>query len=266
VWENLRNHPEPPQGEWLLHDGFLYAFHDLTFKPWTNACLSATAENLSTVDWASSDDNPKRYVFVRMLTICLKRLLYCQGIRYSEYKEHYFFRATQDFLERKVGGLSVFKAYASKTNTERIAYYRHRAMKAQFVCFEKQWYLEVTPSYHFTQNGSKLSRYFEERLKGIKMLERQNKTHLRQLRLWEEVLRQLHLGTTSVAQPLQRLLFNEPEAQSTLPVVKPYPYLSFDPLVEFQVDYGIPESAWLPTEDLLKETDDGDGSQARLFQ
>ena len=193
VWEALRQHTESPQAEWLLHDGFLYCFHDLTFLPWTAACLASTTENLCRWNGPTPTTFVERHVFVRMLTICMEALLYRQGVRFSKAKEHYFFRASPGLAEIKVGGLSVFKGYTSKSTPDRIAYYRHRAMRTQFMRFDRQWCLEITPSYHFTHNGSHLSRYFEERLSGIKLLERQNKVHLRQLRLWAEVLQQIHV-------------------------------------------------------------------------
>jgi hypothetical protein len=136
-------------------------------------------------------------------------------------------------------------------------------MRTQFQRFENQWYLEVTPSYHFTQDGFRLSRYFEERLSGIKMIERQNKVHLRQLRLWSEVLQQQHLQVIPSSLPQQRHLFgslHEPDH----PSVDPYLMIEFAPLVTFEVDYCVPESAWLPTEDKSSDNDD-DVAQKRLF-
>ncbi len=263
VGDILRKHSDMTASEWYLHDSMLYSFHDLTFKPWSKACLASTTENLSTDEWAFSEDRGKRHVFVCILWRCTKELLYRQGVRFSKEKEHYYFRSTVELDEKKVGGLSVFKGYESKKTEGRIAYYRHRAMKSRFLQFGHQWYIEITPSYHFTQDGHKLSRFFEERLKGIKQLERQNKVHLRQVRLWEEVLRQTHLNS-SPASPQQLSLFddNELDAEES---VEPYPYINFGPLVQFNVDWGIPESAWLPPghED---EEPDGDPLQGRLFQ
>ena len=262
---SARQHTTSPEGEWLLHKGFLYSFHDLTFTPWSAACLAATTDNLSSLEWAGSDDIRRRYVFVRMLTLCMEQLLNRQGVRFSKAKEHYFFRASSDLVEIKVGGLSVFKGYASKLTPDRVAYYRHRAMKAQVVRFDKQWYVEITPTYHFTNNGWRLSRYFEERLSGIKILERQNKVHLRQLRLWSEVLQQTHLHPPPAPQTLQRSLFSEPDDSPPLPAVEPYPHLAFDPLAEFQTEFGVPETAWLPAEDRREDDNDDDPAQGRLF-
>ncbi len=248
VWEKLNGKNAGDLGEWMLHDGFLYSIHDLRGGAWTGACLTATVESLSMSAWAKAEDGRERYVFVRIMTFCLDQLLYRQGVRFSKDKEQYVFRATPDLSEKKVGGLSVFKAYPSKTNPDRIAYYRHRAMRLQLVRFDEAWYAEVTPSYHFTQDGYLLSKYFEERLSGIKMIERQNKVHLRQVRLWAEVLQQVHLGKPADTGPVQRSMFDYLEEKKPEPVIEPYPHLAFGPLVEFQVDCSVPEIAWLPSE------------------
>ena len=238
---------------------------DLTFAPWTAVCLASTTENLATNDWAFSDDRNKRYVFVRMLRTSLQEILYRQGVRFSKDKEHYFFRSTTDLIEKKVGGLSVFKAYESKTTPGRIAYYRHRAMKSQFIRHDRQWLVEITPSYHFTQDGFKLSRFFEERLKGIKQIERQNKTHLRQVRLWEEVLRQSHIQAP-ITNPSRQLSMFEPEVAIEQPTpIEPYSLVSFGTLIDFRVEWAVPESAWLPS-DTVQMDDEDDVPQKRLFE
>jgi hypothetical protein len=263
VWNRLRKYSQDPAPEWCLHDGFIYAFHDLIFTPWTKVCLASTTENLATDDWAYSNDRARQYVFVRMLRSCVNELLYRQRVRFQEDKEHYFFRSTPDFAERKVGGLSVFKGYESKTTPDRIAYYRHRAMKLRFLRFERQWYAEITPTYRFTQDGFRLSRFFEQRLKGIKQLERQNKTHLRQVQLWEAVLRQTQLSS-GTQRPQQQSLFGDDECSVTEDPITPYSLLTFGQLISFEVDWGIPESTWLPPG--AGETDDEtDSAQRRLF-
>jgi hypothetical protein len=260
VWDRINKTPESAKPEWFLHEGFIYAFHDLTFDPWTKICIAPTTQNLATNDFAYSDETSSRYVFLRLARHCLEQILYAQGVRYSKVQEVHYFRATPDLTERKIGGLSVFKQYRSKTNPDRTAYCRHRAADLAFVRFGKQWYLEITPTYRFTQDGWKESRYSAERLRGIKQLERQNKTHLRQVRLWEEVLRQTHLLRVA-PEPKQRSMFEgEPEAEA---LMKAYTLVSFGPLVSFEIDSSVPESAWLAR--ATEEDDDAPG-QKKMFE
>lgn len=260
VWEQLKKSRDTARPEWFLHNGFLYSFHDLTFAPWTEVCQPDTTKNLLTSDWAISTDRMRRYVFTRLLRACINELLSRQHIRFDKEKEHQFFRATPDLSERKVGGLSVFKGYESMTVPDRIAYYRHRAAKLQYFLFDDRWYVEITPSYHFTSDGWRISRYFEERLKGIKQIERQNKVHLRQLRLWEEVLTQRHIFSNAQG-PRQKSLFGEDADPAA--IIEPYEMIRFDPLLCFTVDNAVPEKAWLPAQP--DDSDGADSSQLELF-
>jgi hypothetical protein len=262
VWSRIKQGSNRANPEWLLHEGNIYSFHDLTFPPWTQVCITSTAQNLATDEFASSDDPNDRYVFVRIAGRCLDQILYRQGIRYCKEDSQFYFVATPDRKERKVGGLSVFKPYVSKTNTDRIAYYRHRAAELRLVSFDRRWYVQITPTYRFTTDGIRPSKYSAERLRGIKQLERQNKTHLRQLKLWEEVLRQTHLTRQLFPSTQLSLFADEPDTQQE---VDPYSLLQFEPLLAFEVDWNVPESAWLP-----QPTEDGDSNispgQGALFE
>jgi hypothetical protein len=255
VWDVIRKHDGQWHREWLLHNSMLYSFHDLTFAPWDSACLSETTDNLSTEQWAVSDDPDKRYVFTRLINTCLRELLFRHGVRYSKNKEHFLFNPTSDFAEKKIGKLSVFKGYESKKVDGRIAYYRHRAMKCRFLRFDSTWYLEITPSYHFTSDGTRLSKHYEQRLTGIKQLERQNKTPLRQLRLWESVLLQAYQSGMKRPTAFQKSLFGGDEAAAEEPI-EPYPLIEFGELVTFDVPWGIPETAWLPPGEANEYDDD----------
>jgi hypothetical protein len=264
VWDLLNKHHREPAAEWVMHNSMLYSFHDLTFEPWKAVCLAESTENLATSQFAFSDNRDERYVFSRILHICFGQLMHRHGIRFSRDKDHYYFKATPDLKEKKVGGLSVFKGFESKKIPGRIAYYRHRAMKHRFVRFEREWYVEITPSYHFTQDGLKLSRFFEERLKGIKQFERQNKVHLRQVRLWESVIRQTYQTVPAPAADVrQKSLFGFDD-EPTEEKIEPYPHLTFGELVEFAVDWGIPESVWLPQSG--DADSDDESQQGRLFE
>lgn len=259
LWAKLRTLVDYPAGEWALNEGCLYCFHDLTFEPWSRVCSANRAENLATSDFAYSADPARRGLFVQTLNRCLRELLRRRWVRFSEDKECFFFRATPDFSDRKQGTRTVFAGYPSKKDPERIAYYRHWAFRPRFLLFDKTWYLEITPTYHFTSDGVHLSRYYEERLSGIKIRERQNKTHLAQVRLWADLL-QDHKDKI-VSKIKQRLLWNDDEKQEDRRP-EPYSLLRFDPLLSFDVDFGLADAAWLPYQ---KDEAGADATRLPLF-
>ena len=102
--------------------------------------------------------------------------------------------------------------------------FRHSAVRTQFFRFGKQWFLELTPTYFFTQpDGITQSRFHEDWLKRIKEFEK-NSAVLGQAVMWEHLL-------------LAEDLF------------APYPYLAFGPLLSFTSDRGIDDGAWTASED-----------------
>ncbi len=104
-------------------------------------------------------------------------------------------------------------------------YYRHSACQGQFRLFGQTWYLEITPTYFFTWDGHHLDGSYEERLKGIKRLER-NGAVAGQLVMWASI-------------------FAKPDGLFTAP----YRFLEFGSLSRFRVDFGIDDEAWLPHEE-----------------
>lgn len=232
--------------EWLLHGGYLYSFDDLSFDCYRDLHSARVPENLAAKDFAKSNERDKRYVFTRLLLHCVRDLLYRQGVRYDKDKRCYYCRATDDLTEQHIGKLSVFKGYTFKSDPSRIAYYRHRAARLEPIRVEGSWYLEITPTYHFTYDGWKLSRYYEDALSQIKILERQNKTHLRQVRFWQEILSEQHIKVERVA--VQQSLFDTGESinQSAIQkLTKRYGVLEFGGLITFEADWKVPEKHWL---------------------
>jgi hypothetical protein len=122
---------------------------------------------------------------------------------------------------------TVFKGYRSKTDTQRISYYRHMAFSGQFRRYAGQWFLEVTPTYHYTADGLRQDRWSAERLAGIKKLER-NPAILHQVLFWAKYLRGPRMGS----------LFG-----------KDCDLLRFGELVCLGADSGVPDADWLPKEE-----------------
>jgi len=109
--------------------------------------------------------------------------------------------------------------YEAKPKSGKIyKYLRHGAFQGRFRFLGGQWYLEITPTYRFTRNGKDLDRFHEDRLSGIKRLER-NRSVLSQLLVWQAVLR-------------------APWIRADRPRL-----LEFAPLVSFRFSSGVDESS-----------------------
>jgi hypothetical protein len=109
----------------------------------------------------------------------------------------------------------------SKTKPGHISFWRHLAIEPRFLLFGEQWYLEITPTYLFTRDGTHLSRFGDEYLKGIKKLEKNNAV-LRNVLTWASFL-----------QPKNDMF------------LVPYKLLEFGPLLQSKLDFGISDEDWL---------------------
>jgi hypothetical protein len=229
-----------PASEFVLKNKRILSAHDLTSETWKTLVDRGTVEEFPASEWSDSDDKDKRRVFVELLNHCLYARAREIGVARRRADNALYFSATADGVSRKVAFRSVkdasertvFQAYPY-TKGERageIAYYRHASCITQFRRYDGQWYLEITPTYHFTSDGQRQHPLAEKFLSGIKRQEKQGAV-LYQLVMWASLLRG--------AEEIDAGYFSS----ST------YPFLQFGPLETFSLDVGIDDKAWLPNED-----------------
>jgi len=222
--------------EWLLKENFVLSFHNLREPPWTEICDPGTIEEYDVEEWSLSNRLERQQEFVWLLNKALREKVK-SDLSFDQKKKCYYFKPTADKSERRYDYQSlakkthrdVFQRYLKK-KSEEVAYYRHSAFQGQFIRVESKWFIEITPTYLFTRDGYTKDKFEQEKLSGIKRLEK-NSAVFGQLVMWAEYL----------STPAQGELFTPN-----------YPFLEFDRLEEFEIDVGIDDSIWLGTED--KET------------
>lgn len=184
-------------GAWLVYENNLYSLIDPEQSRLREIIDLGGLEQFDSEEWALSEDEDKRRLFVQLLNYALREDLWAHGIRYHNDPGVYAFMGKPDEEPRrlKYGNLklrstvTVVAHYEHKSkNGKRYKYLRHAAFQGRFRFIGGQWYLEITPTYRFTRNGKDLDLYHETLLSGIKRLER-NRSVLSQLLLWQAVLR-----------------------------------------------------------------------------
>lgn len=179
-----------------------------------------------------SEDKDKQREFVWLLNNCLSEKTRKLGLKYFKKLGYYYFLPKRNSLKQrrirsgtdKKTYRTVFKAYPSKQTPEKISFCRHSAFEGYFKKYGSKWYLEITPTYHFTRDGRTFDGYYEDKLKKIKLLEK----------------------PTSVRHQLlayARLLSEEYSLYE-----EKYPYLQFGQLANFTLPFGIDDKSWLPPE------------------
>ncbi|MBX3085507.1 MAG: hypothetical protein KF716_27980 [Anaerolineae bacterium] len=234
IAEKLRqlNHQ---QNEWSLVGNTLLSFRNFDSPNWVKLCDQDSIEEIPTEEWASSRNEAKQREFVFLLNKCVQAKV--RGdLRYFREKDYYHFKATPDLSNR------IYHYQPGKRKTEKIVfgastfvqngnpyYYRHFAFKGHFKRYDELWYLEITPTYHFTTNGYDLHFNYEVLMSGIKKLER-NGAILGQVRAWVCYLTE----TGDIFTPV-------------------YPLLSFGRLQNFEADFGVNDSAWVEKESSIDQ-------------
>ncbi len=184
-------------GAWTLFDGNLYSLVDPERSRLKTIIEVGSLERFDACEWAFSDDENRRRLFVSLLNSALREDLWSQGVRYYGEQDVYAFMGQPDEAPRQLryanvkvrSTATVVSHYEHNAKSGKsYPYLRHAAFQGRFRLLGGEWYLEITPTYRFTYNGKDLERYHEDRLSGIKRFER-NRSVLSQLLLWQAVLR-----------------------------------------------------------------------------
>lgn len=236
IWANLNALNIKISSEWILTNKQIISFQNLEQYPYTKICDSGTIETFDTNIWANSLNVDRKREFVQLLNVSLKERAYLLGLKLylDKNHNHFFFPATKGLRTRKVWYQSlqqrvsreVFKQYQKKKDPSQRAYCRHSAFKGYFLRIGQDWYLEITPTYHFTSDGYDIDPFASDRLKGIKRLDR-NPAVLGQLLMWADLL----------SKPIQSLFSSE------------YLFLSFGELVRLEINNSIPDDIWYQAEE-----------------
>jgi len=246
LWSAL-NKLEDKRGinkSWVLYDGKIYSFNDLTQSPWTSIISSMSSEikNFSSTEWSNSNDFDIKHRFIQLLNNSFETFTHHKNIihKKTEKVDLFYFRPNIDSdgfpKTSKVHydrfGRNSFQTvcdrYARKSDPSIISYFRHTSFERQFFRYDNQWYLEITPTYLFTHDGFKLHTYYESKLKGKKGLDKAEAVFSQTL-FWADVLTKGN----------QDLFHNS--------------VLKFDKLYQSEIEVGINDNLWLEKEDNEKQ-------------
>ena len=229
LWPLLDSQKPRVSDDWLLHESRVYSFQDLRSDPWASICDQGTCDSFDTREWAFSSDLDRRRRFVELVNRTLKDQLY-PHVRYFPRADCFAFSGNLESapvrwnyrsLSRR-SSMTVVAKYGKKSRDGRqFTWLRHLAFRRQFRLFESQWYLEITPTYVFTWDGIHLDRFHEQRLKKIKIIEK-NRAVLAAIVFWSDYLR-----------TKEDLLYS-----STMRKLK------FGDLMETSLEVGIDDASW----------------------
>ncbi|MBN9618769.1 MAG: DUF4365 domain-containing protein, partial [Actinobacteria bacterium] len=174
VGEALREQDEPPAEAWLLTDGMIMSFADLSDGRWSPV-LTGDVEVHDTDEWALSDEKELEYRFTALALRALQNSY--TELRWHKDRRHVHFKATSNLKPLKVGagpgssGRTVFGPHGKRSDGTP-SYYHHAAAQLHMRRFAGRWYVEITPDWCFTSDGWRISPRIDTLASGIKRLER----------------------------------------------------------------------------------------------
>lgn len=227
VWYALDSLGVKPKVDWIVKSHTLYSFHNLDEEPW-NKIISGPASHEPTTPWAMTTDQARQNEFVELLNRCLIQKGEEGELLYRRKLDLLYFAPTPEKITRSIATRSlkmessheVVSAYGKNKEGTGPRYFKHHAFRWKFYRIDGQWYLEITPTYHYTIDGEHIYWKYEDLLSGIKRMENNNAVR-GQVLMWADYLRE-HGGMFA----------------------QKYPFLEFGFLKEFKVDFGIDDDEW----------------------
>ena len=223
-WRRVKEHDPYPPSEAILRGGAVLSFHNLDETPWREVCDTGAMEEFDTAEWALSDDPDRERDFVDLLNRAMKEMMMRRDMSYD--RDHYalYFRPNPGPRDRRIN------YFAEKRNTDRFVvkqykkFWRHSAFKWQFIRIEDNWFVQITPTYHFTSDGKKSDKFDGEHLSKIKRME------------WNPDVRgQFGMWRACLCSGVQEDMFQHA-----------YPYLTFAPVEKLIANFGVLDDLWKP--------------------
>jgi len=226
----LRDIDSRAPSEWIVRSKSVLSFHDLDTWPWNKVCESSAMEEFDVSEWSETEDEDRARDFVALLNRALKEFVWPSlyrdrdsGVMFFR-KPHersslnYAYRSLQNTTTRRVVG----RYGKQRENPNLPAYFRHSGFSARFTRLAEKWYVEVTPTYHFTRDGKEPDPRAGEHLKKIKELEN-NAAVMGQFVMWQAFLLTHRAGDL---------------------LAPAYPFLSFVAIPELELNVGVPDDLW----------------------
>lgn len=229
---------EPARFDWIIRGGMFWSFHD----PRTSCCREIVDLDqvvaVDTEDLAFHDDVEEQNKFIHLLRETLRHQTR-PDLNWSKSGRYLYFRAEQADTQRSFAYQSskkwtdadVVAVTISEKEEGKVAFVRHHAFVPRFERLAGQWYLIITPTYHFTTNGFTAHPRPSALLAGKKRMDKSSALR-GQVIMWHRLLTQ---GDREAESDLMGLFVQTRSAE---------PRLVFGAPPTVQLDIRVPEDGW----------------------
>lgn len=157
--------------DWIVWAGQIYSFSDLS-RGLLLKLSAGPVDSFASTEWADAEDDELRHRFVWLLKGALSGQM---RPAFRSSNDLTWLAATNDLpvaipIPATSTTRTVVKEYVRDDGTVR--YVRHLAFAPTFVRYDEQWFLELTPTYHFTRDGNEPDFFAGSHRSKIKRIER----------------------------------------------------------------------------------------------
>lgn len=241
---------EPARLDWTIRGGTFWSFHDPRTSPCREIVDVDQVEAIETGYLAFHEDIDEQNNFAYLLKNALRHQ-FRKDLGWQKKHGLLYFRAHEADQPRRFAYESskkrteaeVVNVSWDKKDPTRVGFVRHHAFAPRFELLQDQWFLVVSPSYHFTTNGFIPHSFPDALLSGKKRLD--NSASLRgQVIMWHRFL-----------------TWTEPADDLFAQVGTVEPHLRFGEPPQVALDRRVPEDVWGSQK---RKADETDADQERL--
>lgn len=230
--------------DWVIRDRRFVSFRDPRDGALEAIVERDTVEAVDTGCVAASDDRDDEVVMIELLRRTLEDQ-FAADLAYDRDGRAFHFRSPEPLAPREYRyrslreptSATVVQLYPDKKKPDRLHSVRHHAFVPRFERIGDDWYISITPTFFFSENGSRPHRFGSVLLAGKKKFDR-NASVRGQVLMWRHLLANNDAGETQMPS-----LFAFPSDPVGAPST-----LRFVALEPVTMDRSVPEDAWANTD------------------
>ncbi|MGJ4951681.1 SMEK domain-containing protein [Bradyrhizobium sp. HKCCYLS20291] len=164
---------------WVCHENKLFSFHDIAECGLISVVDAGSVERLDVSDLADSAETDNVNILKQLLSAETRELLKKHHVRMHNIDGFFYFGPTEEGqLERKetwVGKRTavrrVFEVKYQRKDPSKVAHQKHFSFDLTFTKLGNDWYAQIVPSWYYSYDGHRQSRWHDELLSAQKRLE-----------------------------------------------------------------------------------------------
>lgn len=164
---------------WVVHDNKLFSFHDIEQCGLVSVVDEGSVERLEVSDLADSPELDNVNILKQLLAAEVREQLKRYYVRMHSIDGFFYFVPNEEGqLERKESWVGkkaairrVYEVKRQRKDPTKVAHHQHLSFDLTFSKLGDEWYAQIVPSWYYTYDGYRRSRWHEDLLSQQKRLE-----------------------------------------------------------------------------------------------